>query len=204
MSATKRGGIRSEADYYPTPTWCVERLLESVTLYGSRWLDPCAGDGAILRAAAPWTCGAVWGAIEIRPACGPPLERLVGHENVCLGDVLQCGPWARSWRPDVIITNPPYRIAQQVLDWSLSHAPTVAMLLRLGFLGSARRCGFMREMPPDVYVLPDRPSFTGDGRGDSADYGWFVWSGCRGRRAGTLQVLKSTPRAVRRPRVVVP
>ncbi len=36
---------------------------------------------------------------------------------------------------------------------------TVAFLLRLNFLGADERSDFWREYPPDIYVLPNRPSF---------------------------------------------
>ena len=53
----------------------------------------------------------------------------------------------------------------------------------------------MRAKPPDVFVLPDRPSFTGEGS-DSADYAWFVWPSTI--RAARFQVLKATPLAERK------
>ena len=46
MSATNRGAVRNEHDFYPTPAWCVHRLLEAVPLPAGRWLEPCVGDGA--------------------------------------------------------------------------------------------------------------------------------------------------------------
>lgn len=32
----------------------------------------------------------------------------------------------------------------------------------------------MRSHTPDIYVLPNRPSFSGKGT-DSIEYAWFVW-----------------------------
>lgn len=46
--------------------------------------------------------------------------------------------------------------------------------LRLNFLGSKKRCKWLQADMPDVYVLPNRPDFTGDG-GDATEYAWFVW-----------------------------
>lgn len=55
MSSTARGAVRKREDYYPTPGWCVRRLLEATTtkLDGKRWLEPGAGMGHIIRAAQP-------------------------------------------------------------------------------------------------------------------------------------------------------
>lgn len=81
-------------------------------------------------------------------------------------------------RPDVIITNPPFSLAMEILEKSMkivSEKGKVILLLRLGFLASDKRFDFMRGNPPtDMFVLHKRPSFTGKGT-DSQEYGWFVW-----------------------------
>jgi hypothetical protein len=53
----------------------------------------------------------------------------------------------------------------------------------------------MRARTPDVYVLPNRPSFTG-GSTDSIEYAWFVWR-TRAARSGTIRVLAETGREER-------
>jgi hypothetical protein len=80
---------------------------------------------------------------------------------------------------------------------ALTYASYVVMLLRLNFLGSGKRAAFFAREMPDIYVLPDRPSFTGRGT-DATEYGWFVWTPERGRRAGKVEVLAETPPAQRR------
>jgi len=50
VSSTNRGGRRSPADNYATPAWCVERLLEARTFPPGSWLEPAAGNGAIVTA----------------------------------------------------------------------------------------------------------------------------------------------------------
>jgi hypothetical protein len=65
------------------------------------------------------------------------------------------------------------------------------MLLRLNFLGGAKRTAFLRARPPDIYVLPNRPSFTGHGT-DACEYAWFVWPSNRQRHQGHVQVLAET------------
>jgi hypothetical protein len=44
MSSTNRGAAREPADNYPTPSWCVRRLLEAVELPPGRWLEPACGE----------------------------------------------------------------------------------------------------------------------------------------------------------------
>lgn len=76
---------------------------------------------------------------------------------------------------DVVITNPPFSVWQQVVERALVLAPQVVMLLRIDVLGSAKRAPCWQAHPADVFVLPSRPSFTGDGATDANNYAWFRW-----------------------------
>ncbi len=42
------GYERQQNDFYPTPAWVTEALLDCVTLRGPAW-EPCCGDGAMAR-----------------------------------------------------------------------------------------------------------------------------------------------------------
>ncbi len=195
MSSTNRGGQRSAADYYPTPHWCIRRLLEEVALPEGLWAEPCAGSGDIIQAVNACRPGTRWLANELRPECQAPLSELVGASAVSIGDTLH---WSPPERPAVSITNPPFRVAMDMVAWSLQHADVAVHLLRLNFVGSASRAPFMRANPPDIYVLPDRPSFTGRGT-DSVEYAWFVWNSTSAPASrGHLRVLAPTPAAERR------
>lgn len=191
MSATNRGGHRSPADFYATPAWCVERLLEAVELPGGKWLEPAAGDGAIVRAAGRDDVS--WDLWELRDSERPALKRSAPRASVRIGDFLAAareGDLGEA-RYDVAITNPPFRLAQEFIDACLGCADTVVMLLRLNYLASKARWGFMSTHTPDVYVLPNRPSFTGGGT-DSIEYAWFVW-GREPRSEGRVKVLGLRP-----------
>jgi hypothetical protein len=48
------------------------------------------------------------------------------------------------------------------------------MLLRINFIATQERAGFMRAHTPSLYVTPRRPDFTGGG-GDGTEYAWFGW-----------------------------
>lgn len=86
---------------------------------------------------------------------------------------------ADAWdRVDVVVSNPPFTLASEFLDHTISNLkPTLAaFLLRLNFLGSRLRRPWWDAHPPDAQrVLTDRPDFTGAG-GDSIEYAWFIWS----------------------------
>jgi len=195
MSSTNRGGSRSPADYYPTPHWCVRRLLEEVDLPAGQWLEPCAGVGDIIRGVGQVRDDVQWLANEYRPECRDALVDLLSSSRVSSGDTLR---WAPPQRPTVSITNPPFRLAMDMVGWSLENADITVMLLRLNFIGTAKRAHFMREHPPDVYVLPNRPSFTGRGT-DSVEYAWFVWNSRDDATPhGRVRVLAPTPAEERR------
>ncbi len=83
------------------------------------------------------------------------------------------------------------------IEHSLGFSVWVVHLLRLNFFGSEKRNTFFQSNMPDVYVVPDRISFTGDGKADSIEYMFAVW-GPERRRQGKICVLNHTPVAERR------
>lgn len=86
------------------------------------------------------------------------------------------------WQPEqkykTIITNPPYSLAMEFILKSFELVEPdgeVIMLLRLAFLESKKRYDFWQKHPVNkLYILSERPSFTGKGT-DATAYGWFVW-----------------------------
>jgi len=204
VSATGRGALRRPADFYPTPSWCVARLLDVLPLPGGAWLEPSAGDGAIIRAVNARRADVDWIAIEARPECEAPL-RAAGADTF-IADFLgpEVGWPGRTRFFDVAILNPPFTHAQAFIDRCKALGSYVVALERLNFLEGEERCDWLRADAPDVYVLPNRPSFTGEGT-DSIAYAWFVWTPERSRAAGTLRVLPLTTAAERRtPKLVLP
>jgi hypothetical protein len=197
MSATGRSDVREKDDFYETPEWCTRAILPHLAPLPDVMhmvLEPAAGNGAIAR---------------VLLGSGPVLpNRLVmievddarAAECSAVGDCHAADflEWAR--RPiigdacfdcfDLVITNPPYRLAVEFVRASLGlirPGGEVAMLLRLNWLASQRRAAFHRTHPSDVYVLPRRPSFV-RGTTDATDYGWFVWGPGRGNRWSILDL----------------
>jgi hypothetical protein len=182
VSAAGRGGPRHDHDFYPTPAGLAAAALAHVDITGSighslTIVDPGAGLGEWGAAARhQWPDARIIGVdIAQRDPAGPCYD--AWH----VADYLT---WARSVpdedRPDVIMGNPPYNLAEDFIRASLSLiAPggRVVFLLRLAFLESQKRAALWRDhKPARVSVLTARPSFTGDGRSDAAAYAVFLWT----------------------------
>lgn len=183
MSTTGRGSERREADFYPTPGWVTERLLQNVALPGGMWLEPSAGEGHIIRAADRGDV--TWTAVELRDGCAPVLRPMCQH--LVTMDFLGWIP-RNGGRFDLALGNPPYLQAREHLSHALTFCDQVIFLLSVGFLASKERRGFFEKHgAPDVYVLPDRPSFT-DGGTDSTTYAWMRWRADR-TQEGRVSIL---------------
>jgi hypothetical protein len=207
MSSTKRGGQRSPADNYPTPNWCTHRFLDRfLTRYpeaaAGRWLEPGAGEGNILRGVSEWfgasdTLSPVLDACELRPECETHLEAYC--DTIQIGDYFQKGP-PPGLSYSMILTNPPFSLAMEFILRSLqAETRFVTMLLRLNYVGSQNRHEFFSSCAPDLYILPNRPSFKGTGEVDSIEYAWFVWDKLNLKRArGHHEMLDLTDLAVRK------
>ena len=192
VSATNRGAVRSEGDFYRTPRWCVDKLLKEEAVSGYV-LDPGCGDGAISLALQgqllSGVANRVLGVEQNESLASKAVESGV---EVFVGDFLDYSSKVSGYRPyTCVVGNPPYRDAAEWVRAALrcvNPGGKVCFLLRLGFLGSARKrmdvVGPGSELSR-VYVLGRRPSFTGDSRSDAASYAWFVWiKGCeRGQAA---------------------
>jgi len=193
-----QNGYRAESkDFFETPPWAVDRLLDAVELPTGLYLEPGAGRGSIIRAVNARMTGARWTAIEQNPAFEPDLLASgVRPLQVVIDDFLNVEP--PPWKFDVTIGNPPYRDAMRFLQHAFTMSKMVIFLLRNGFLATEERNPFMRANPPDVFFLPNRPPYRGNGT-DSTDYGWFVWYPGVQRQQGTLEILGLTPLKERRP-----
>ncbi len=152
-------------------------------------LEPCGGSGNLIRGVKPFYPHVKWYAVEKREECKQALE--LEHAHTTIIDFLDPA-YSPLEKMDTIITNPPYSHAEEFIRKSIRIANNTFVLLRLNFLSSAKRIDLFQRFMPDVYVLPNRPSFTGEGT-DSTDYGWFHWKKGQTKREGQILVLDGTP-----------
>lgn len=171
------GGYRAKPDkdnphdFFPTPPEVTKAFIEDCLLPDGLWCEPAVGDGHIIDAVGKREA---WATFDIRPVARPSLSDY--HEQCSFLD------HDESIRFNVIITNPPFYLAEEFVRKALRCADHVAMLLRLAFLETRKREQLHAEHPSDVFVLSRRPSFMANGATDSAAYAWFVWGPGRGNR----------------------
>lgn len=175
MSATNRGAVRRESDFYATSLEAVYSFLDNYD--GIRpsdsILEPSAGNGNIIKALRNRGYDNHIDAVELREE-----ERyhLIGYaDRVGILDFLTDTGLGKY---DVIIGNPPYSLAQEFIDRALSllrPGGRLIFLLRTNFLESEKRFKWWQDKTPSgLYTLHKRPSFTGKGT-DATSYSWFVW-----------------------------
>lgn len=172
MSSTSRGGKRQASDYYITPVdnivdfllaW--EEDLNDEHEYGAdrfhAILDPCAGGDATHYMSYPAAIEQVWDRLG-----GLAYDAHIRTLDLREDSRAQYKPvdyldWKCDYHPDLIITNPPFDIAMEVIQKSLALSPRyVVMLLRLNFFGSAKRkTWFQANMPKWCYVHSERMNF---------------------------------------------
>lgn len=170
---TVKQAKRDPNDFYPTPAWVTKQLLQALPPKDNKVIEPAAGDGDIVAVLVEY--GLEVDAIERRGECEETLKKS-GAQNVQVGNALEVLPKSTS---KAIIGNPPFEGDlgfQFVKACIATEAPYVAMLLQLDFLSSRDRAVWNNEHPVTALLpLGDRPSFTGDGKTDGRNYGWFVW-----------------------------
>lgn len=176
MSATNRGAIRRESDFYATPLDTIYKFLDNYEGIKQEdiILEPSAGNGNIIQALRNRGYKNRIDAIELRDIEKDNLSKIA--DNVEITDFLNLDPWHS--RYNVIIGNPPYNLAKEFIDKSLDllhPGGKFIFLLRTNFLESKKRSEWWQShLPTGLYVLSQRPSFTGKGT-DATSYSWFVW-----------------------------
>lgn len=176
MSSTNRSRARDEhiADYYITPIAEIEKFLKEFNkIYGYQLnfgniLDPCAGGDKDTPMSYPEALKAYSSkisTIDIRQD-----SRAAIKADYLLTDCKK--------QYDLIITNPPFNIALDIIEKALDDVRPggiVVMLEKLNFFGSKERKPFWdKHLPEYSFIHHKRMSFTGHGT-DSIEYCHMVW-----------------------------
>ena len=160
-------------DYFPTPPWSTRALCE--------WIASSVGANHMRKELTAW-----------EPACGEghmarPLAEYFAEVHASdvhpygygeVSDFLFCGPREADW----IITNPPFRLAEQFIVTGLSRARSgVAMLVRTAFLESVGRYeGLFKPYPPAAVLqfserVPMHKGKLTETGSTATAYCWIVW-----------------------------
>jgi hypothetical protein len=154
---------RQEGEFYPTPVEATRALCKQYAevLKDRTVWEPCAGDGAMMD--------------EIARYC----RKVVGTDIVPRrGDVRQLDMLNSVWPAiPIVITNPPFNIAEDIIRHALHDKPPqfFALLLKATYWHARTRVGlFQNYRPYAVHPLTWRPDFLGRGA-PTMDVMWCVW-----------------------------
>lgn len=174
ISATNRGSKRIEADFYATPIKDIHKFLDFYPLQEGNILEPSAGNGNFVKVLRERESRLHITSVELRQEEFDNLNTY--SDEVIIGDFLNLDITNKY---KTIIGNPPYSLAIEFVEKCLDlleDEGELILLLRTAFLESKKRHDFWKRNPLNgLYVLSQRPSFTGNGKSDATSYSWFVW-----------------------------
>ena len=156
-------GGRPENDFYPTPPAGTLGLLKVESFVGNVW-EPACGDGSMSKVLE--SAGYKVISTDLEP-------RGYGSQ----GDFFFYG----SLLAPNIVTNPPFRLAQEFADRALAlGCDKLALLCKLVFLEGKERGAWFPTTPlKHVYVFSERLTMPRNGEpqtgGGMIAFAWFVW-----------------------------
>jgi hypothetical protein len=162
--------IREEDDFYATEPLAAELLCTIMSLKDRIW-ECCCGEGHLSKVFED-------NLYDVKST--DLIYRGYGVGDV---DFLQ---QTELWDGD-IVTNPPYKFAQKIIEKALSLIPVgnhVCMFLKLQFLeGKERKKLFTTQPPKTIYVSSSRLLCAKNakfkemikGGGSAVAYAWYVW-----------------------------
>lgn len=154
---------RNSTDFYPTPANVTCALADYLNLSGKTVWEPACGAGHMAEALK--ACGATVIATELH-------GQGYGEQGV---DFLNAPLPACEW----IVTNPPFKLAEQFIRRCIAHGVPFAMLLKSQYWHSARRMElFMAHQPAAILPLTLRPDFHFGTKGGSPtmECAWTIWN----------------------------
>lgn len=173
-----------DREFYPTPKFAFDRLLEMWEPPSGLWLDPCAGDGAFQRHLSRRDGNQKWVTNDI-----------IGGHDFNLDFTTNTIPPGKF---DFIPFNPPFSKAIEFIQNAMKQAPVIMAFVRVTWLGSKERNDFLTENPPSrMFFLPDRLKNRSPGKrkpgSDNVGRVWLVW----GTEPGQSLILRHTPKEER-------
>ena len=177
---------RVEFDFYATDPIAVHKLLLKYPINGSEILEPCIGNGNIAEAINSfYTTKRNITGIDI-------VDR--GYPNTIVHDFLT---WETDKKFDCIITNPPFSLAKEFVEKSMTLLNDgnseddgypngqLIMFLKIQFLEGEKRKELFEKYPPKyIYVFRNRMPTWNNGEpldpngkrwATTMCHAWFIW-----------------------------
>lgn len=154
---------RQKDDFYATPRWAIEELLSREEFKGPVWECAC-GDGAITKVLEEQSFEVI--STDLRE------NDIYGDGGV---DFLK-----ENKEVETIITNPPFKLAEEFILHGLKCANKIAIFGRIQLLEGMQRYRNVWSKTPlkKVYVFSGRCSCLKDGKNVQAGlmcFAWFIW-----------------------------
>lgn len=154
---------RNSTDFYPTPGDVTRVISDYMSLSGKRVWEPACGAGHMVDELE--SNGALVVATELNyQGCG------IGGVDFLEAEIPN--------GIDVIVTNPPFKLAEQFIRRAIHHGIPFAMLLKSQYWHSSKRKAlFDLKKPEAVLPLTWRPDFHFGSKGGSPtmEVIWTVW-----------------------------
>ncbi len=164
-------------DYFPTPPWATRALVEHLgaALEGCSAWEPACGEGHMAEVLAEF-CAPVFASDIFDYGKGYHVGSFLSS-TLDLGDSALC-----PFRPDWIITNPPFNHAAEFTHKAIAIARVgVALFVRTAWLESIERYHdlFAPTPPSEVAMFAERVALV-KGRWDptastATSYSWVIW-----------------------------
>lgn len=173
--------VRHERDLYETPLECTRALIknwyEDYPYKGMIW-EPCCGPGKLAGQLRRYTPSVY---------CSDIHDYGYKHQNEVV-DFLS----VEKARAPIIITNPPFVIADHIINKGMQlGVRSMALLLKSNYWHAASRVPLFKKYPPKtIAAMTWRPNFTG-GKGGMMDCIWCIWE--EGYAGNTEYVLFTKP-----------
>jgi hypothetical protein len=185
MSAPRRQS-KDPLERYDTPAWMTLALFAYAEplMYSGRFVEPCAGKGAIMRVVRAHEGCKIIGA-DIDP-------RAHGIRRL---DTLRPRPWPKDMRGTDVITNPPFSRGADAYRVAFANgARSIALLLRLNWLEPVDDRADIPS-PHRLIILPRIGGHWFAGKAtDNVTVAWHVWD--YDRRLGVLEPIRRVPRSM--------
>ena len=169
---------RPKTDFYPTPAYVTEALLEKEKFPHFIWECAC-GDGSMSKVLIERGYK-VYSSDLYNHGYGE-----IGIDFAGLTEFVFSFPkevFSNSAEPFGIITNPPFSLSLEFVQSALKVGATkFAFLCKLAFLEGQKRAAFLEQTPLEtVYVFKKRIQLTRNGKryenGGMIAFAWFVWN----------------------------